>query len=104
MAALAERRRISLKDGVTSGFQLDRKSFGIDNNLHASGQSDEVIGVGKRISFVEIIDTPAKPALSIPPCSETVYVQIADCENLRSAAKAVTHGWPQLSPPVESSS
>src|ERR1700677_2606143 len=63
-----------------------------------------MLGVGQWPGFIEVVHAPTKPALGISPGTKTVYVQIADCEHLRAAAKIGTHGWPQLSPSVKRSS
>ena len=47
LAAFTKALRISVEDCVTSVFQLDRKPFGIDHDLHAGRQADEIVGVGQ---------------------------------------------------------
>ena len=85
--ALAQGVLVALEDRVPSIFQLDRRPFRIDGYLDASRQANEVVGIGKGVSFVKVINALAKPAFGISPCSETVHVQIPDCKNRRSAAE-----------------
>src|ERR1700733_945104 len=93
-----------MENGCAAVFELDRKPLCIDNDLQAGCQANKIIRIGKRIGFVKIIYTPTKSALDVSPCTETIDVQIADCENLRRGAKIATHRWPQLSPSVKCSS
>ncbi|MGA8670257.1 MAG: hypothetical protein WB679_10300, partial [Terracidiphilus sp.] len=94
LAAFTKALRISVEDCVTSVFQLDRKPFGIDYDLHARRQADEIVGVSQGIGFVEIIDAPTKPTLAISPSAEAVYMQVTNCENSRRMAEIGAHRWP----------
>ena len=72
---------MSLKDDVTSTFELDRKPLRIDDDLQAARQTNVIVRAGQEVRCVEIILAPEKLTSGIPSCTEIVYMKIGDCED-----------------------
>jgi hypothetical protein len=56
---------------------------GFGGEVRAYGEADEIVGIGQRIGFVEVVDAPNQAALEVAPGTEVFYVQVADGEGVR---------------------
>src|ERR1700681_518134 len=96
-----QRLLISLQNGTATFFKPDGQVFRVDHNLYAGRQAHQIICIRQRRRFVEIIDTPGQPTLSVSPRAKTADMQIAHRQYLRSIMKIGAYIWPQLSPPIK---
>src|SRR5580692_10236890 len=71
-----QRLLISLENGTATFFKSDCQLFRVDNNLYARCQAHQIICIRQRIRFVEIIDTPGQPTLSVAPNPKTANMKI----------------------------
>src|ERR1700676_4830018 len=89
---------ISLQNDFATLFQANVQIAQIVDDLDARRQAHQVAGIRQRIGLVEIVNTPRHPAFGIAPRAETVNVEIADAEDLRSVQQIVAYFRPQLGP------
>src|SRR5487761_208412 len=92
---------ISLQNGTATFFKSDCQLFRVDNNPYAGRQAHQIICIRQRIRFVEIIDTPEQPTLSIAPSPKTAYMEISYCQYFGGITQADAYFRPKLSPPVK---
>jgi hypothetical protein len=57
---------------------------GVDRDMRAGGQPNQIYGIRHAADFVEVVDAPDQAAFDVAPCAEIFHVQIADGEQLRS--------------------
>src|ERR1700736_1441439 len=96
-----QRLLISLQNGTATFFKSDCQMFRVDNNLYAGRQAHQIIRIGQRIRFVEVIDTPGQPTLVVTPSSKTADMQIAYRQYFGGITQVGTYFRPKLSPPVK---
>src|ERR1700686_1137182 len=92
---------ISLQNGTATFFKPDCQVFRVDNNLYAGRQAHQIICIRQRIRFVEIIDTPGQPTLSVAPSPKTADRDISYCQYFGGVTQAGAYFRPKLSPPVK---
>src|ERR1700757_2245416 len=73
---------------------------GLRSQMRADGQSHQVVSIGKRMSFVEIVDTPDETAFAVAPRSEIFYVEIAYGQHMRCLRQIWADLRPNLRPAV----
>ena len=66
----------------------------------ACREAHQVVGIGQRIGFVEVIHTPRESTLGITPRSIAPDVEVAHRQDRGSTAEFSTEHWPVLSPPI----
>src|ERR1700739_4280199 len=76
-AAIAQTCAIALKNRIADVRLFQGEMAGLRSQMRADGQSHQVVGIGKRMSFVKIVDTPDETAFAVAPRSEIFYVEIA---------------------------
>src|SRR6202049_5193920 len=96
-----QRLLISLQNGTATFFKSDCQMFRVDNNLYAGRQAHQIIRIGQRIGFVEVIDTPGQPTLGVAPSSKTADMQISHRQYFGSIPQVGAYLRPKLSPPVK---
>src|ERR1700680_2536332 len=96
-----QRLLISIQNGTATFFQSDCQMFRVDNNLHAGRQAHQIIRIGQRIRFVEVIDPPGQPTLGVAPSSKTADMQISHRQYFGGITQTGTYLRPKLSPPVK---
>ena len=67
----------------------------------ASGQADDVVGVGHGGSFVEVVDAPHETALGVAPGAEVVQVDVAHAKHQRCRHQTWATVRELFRPPVE---
>src|SRR6202049_451381 len=96
-----ERLLLSLQNGTATFFKSDCQLFRVNNNPYAGRKAHQIICIRQRIRFVEIIDTPGQPTLSIAPSPKTADMEISYCQYFGGITQAGTYFRPELSPPVK---
>src|ERR1700675_2168942 len=96
-----QRLLISLQNGTATFFKSDCQLFRVDNNLYTGRQAHQIICIRQRIRFVEIIDTPGQPTLSVAPSTKTADMEISYCQYLGGITQVGAYFRPKLSPPVK---
>ena len=91
---------VALEHGAADVFAFEGKASGLDGEVGADGQADQIDGVGHRPGFVEIIDAPDEAAFDVTPGAEVLDVEIADREDVRSFREVGTDLGPELRPAV----
>src|ERR1017187_9320929 len=66
------------------------QSLGVNDDLHAGGQTHKVVCVSHGVRLIEVVNTPTESALGIPPLPETIDMQITDRKNFGRTAKVST--------------
>src|ERR1035438_6602750 len=98
-----QRLLISLQNGTATLFESDRQLFRVDNNLYAGRQAHQIIRIGQRIRFVEIVDAPGKPAFAVAPSPKTADMQISHSQYCGGISQVGAYLRPNLSPSVKCS-
>jgi|ERR1035441_5696809 hypothetical protein len=89
-ATFPKRLKISIQNCLAPFLQFDGQFFGVNDDLHAGGQTHEVVCVSHGVRLIEVVDTPTEPTLSISPRPETIDMQITDRKNFGRTAKVST--------------
>ncbi len=56
---------------------------GFGSQVRAYGEANQIVGVGHRVGFVKIVDTPDEAAFDVAPGAEILDMQIAHSQHLR---------------------
>ena len=96
--------QVAFQNRVAAVAKPDRQVFGIGHHPYAGGKTHKVVGIGKRVGIVEIVDAPAEAAFPIPPGAVTSHVQVSDAQYSWSLVQVVAHFRPELRPPIIGSS
>src|SRR5215467_15057832 len=75
---------ISLDDRTANVLLLQWNMARFHREVRAYREADQIVGVGSRMSLVEVVHAPDQPAFGVAPGSEILHVQIADCQHARS--------------------
>ena len=75
--------------------------LGIDREVRAGRQPDQVDGVRHAADFVEVVEAPDQAAFDVAPRAEIFHVQIADREHLGSFRALGADLGEQLGPAVK---
>ena len=93
---------VALEDRLAKVGQGRRTVVLAERQSRAGGQPHKIQRVSLRVSLVEIVDAPHKPAFDIAPSAEVVGVKVAHGQHLGRGYKLLTVLRPQLHPAVES--
>jgi hypothetical protein len=93
---------IPVQDGGACVFGADGQTGALDGQMGARRQADQINGVRKAASLIEIIDAPNEPSFDVPLCPEVLYVKVTDSQRLGRFETAGAHLRPLLDPAVES--
>src|SRR5579864_966434 len=99
-AAFAHAFSIPVEKRIAEIPGFERQVPGLDREMGAHREPNEIVGVGHRIGFVEIIDAPNETTFRIAPRTEVLYMQVAHGQYLRSFGEFGTNLWPDLCPAV----
>lgn len=99
-AALAHTVAIAFKNRIADIGSLQGEMAGLSGEVSADGQAYKVVGVGERMSFVKIVDTPDQAAFGVAPGAKIFNVEIADGEYVRCLREIGTDLRPDLCPAV----
>ena len=91
---------IAFEHAAADIFALKRKTSGLDGEVGANGQADQVDGVGHGPGFIEVVDAPDEAAFDVAPGTEILDVQIAHSEDMGSIRKIRADLGPELRPAV----
>ncbi len=68
----------------------------------ADGEANQVVGVGKGMRLVEVIDAPDQASFDIAPGTEVFDVEVADSEDMWGFGEVRTDVRPELCPAIVS--
>ncbi len=74
---------ISFEQGVADIFAFERETSGLDGEVGADGEADQIDGVGHRPGFIKVIDSPDEAAFDVAPGAKVFDVEVANRENMR---------------------
>src|SRR5579864_8322488 len=69
--------------------------------MSAHRQTDQIVGVRHRMSFVEVVDAPDQTAFEVAPRTKILHMKIADRQHLWPLRKIRTDLGPDLCPAVK---
>ena len=69
--------------------------------MGTGSKAHEVHGVGHRVRFVKVVDSPDQPPFAVSPGSKIFKVQIAHCKQKRRYRRFSGYFAPNLRPPVK---
>src|SRR5215510_396572 len=100
-ASESDALQIPVEDGVAGFTSADREMLGFNCQQRARRKSDEIVGVGQQMGFIEIVDAPYQPAFRIAPCSKILNVEIPDRQQSWGLGLDSTDVFPDLKPTIE---
>src|SRR6266481_1142557 len=100
-SATFERLGIAIKNGFASADGRGREMANFDCDRCARRETNEVLGIRQRESFVEIVYAPDEPAFGITPRAEIGYMQVSNSEHDRSFAGPGAQLRKKLHPAIE---
>jgi hypothetical protein len=80
---------------------LEGEMTGIDCQMRAGREPDQVERERHARGFIEIVDRPDQPTFRIPPCAEIFNVEIAHRKGLGRIVFLLADFGPDLNPAVE---
>src|ERR1700722_92826 len=73
---------------------------GLCCEMSTNGEARQIVGIGREVGFVKIVDAPYEPALDVAPGAEVFHMKIADGEHLRTLCQFSTNLGPDLRPAI----
>src|SRR5712664_3403299 len=100
-AAFRQRVAVTLLDCAAGLLSSDGEVLFFYRQIATGDQSNQVHGIGRRPSFVEIVDSPDEAPFKVAPRAKIFHVQVADSENLWRPGQLRADQRPPLSPAVK---
>ena len=100
-ATVLDAFQITFQQRITDVFLPERQVPRLGGQVRANSKPNQVVWIGKRVGFVEIIDSPDETALDVAPSAEILHVQVTDCQHPRSFRLIGTHFRPELCPAIK---